>query len=54
MTESQYKNLEDVYAVGLKVPEPFDSSKKFEFGNYCGRFLPRDDVRSGMAGISDR
>lgn len=50
VTERKYKDLEDVYAAGLKVPEPFDSSKRFEFGNYCGRFLPRDDVRTGFFG----
>ena len=50
VTERQYKDWEDVYAAGLKVPEPFDSSKRFEFGNYCGRFLPRDDVRTGFFG----
>lgn len=48
--ESQYKDFEDIYAAGLKVPEPFDSSKRFEFGNYCGRFLPREDVRTGFFG----
>ena len=50
VNESQYKDFEDIYAAGLKVPEPFDSSKRFEFDNYCGRFLPRDDVRTGFFG----
>ena len=48
--ESRYKDFEDIYAAGLNVPEPFDSSKRFEFGDYCGRFLPRDDVRTGFFG----
>ena len=48
--ESRYKDFEDIYAAGLNVPEPFDSSKRFEFGGYCGRFLPRDDVRTGFFG----
>ena len=48
--ERRYKDFEDIYAAGLNVPEPFDSSKRFEFGDYCGRFLPRDDIRTGFFG----
>ena len=46
----QYKNFEDIYTAGLNVPEPFDSSKEFRFGKYCGRFLPREDARVGFFG----
>ena len=48
--EGDYKNCEKIYQAGLKVPEPFDSSKEFKFGKYTGRFLPRDDVRVGFFG----
>ncbi|MBO5441517.1 MAG: hypothetical protein J6A09_03000, partial [Alphaproteobacteria bacterium] len=48
--KEQYKNFESVYKAGLSVPEPFDSSKEFKFGAYTGRFLPRDDVRTGFFG----
>ena len=48
--ESQYHNCEDIYLAGLKVPEPFDSKKEFKEGKYTGRFLPRDDVRTGFFG----
>ena len=48
--EADYKNYESIYKAGLKVPEPFDSSKEFKFGKYTGRFLPRDDVRTGFFG----
>ena len=50
VSEEQYKNFESVYKAGLSVPEPFDSSKEFKFGAYTGRFLPRDDVRTGFFG----
>ena len=45
-----YKNWEGIYHAGLMVPEPFDSSKEFKFGQYTGKFLPRDDVRVGFFG----
>lgn len=48
--EADYSNCEDIYKAGLMVPEPFDSSKEFKFGKYTGRFLPRDDVRTGFFG----
>ncbi len=48
--ESCYKDYESIYKAGLKVPEPFDSSKEFKFGSYTGRFLPRKDVRVGFFG----
>ncbi len=48
--EYNYGEYEDVYLAGLRVPEPFDSSKRFEAGKYVGRFLPRDDVRVGFFG----
>lgn len=48
--EEQYKNYESIYLAGKKVPEPFDSSKEFKFGKYVGRFLPRDDTRTGFFG----
>jgi hypothetical protein len=32
------------------VPEPFDSTKEFKFGEYVGRFLPREDPRVGFFG----
>lgn len=47
---SEYKDLEGIYKAGLHVPEPFDSAKKFKFGKYTGRFLPRTDVRTGFFG----
>ena len=50
VSESEYKDWESVYQAGLKVPEPFDSSKEFKFGKYTGKFLPRDDVRTGFFG----
>ena len=50
ISESEYKNWEGVYQAGLNVPEPFDSSKEFKFGKYTGKFLPRDDVRTGFFG----
>ena len=50
VSESEYKNWESVYQAGLKVPEPFDSSKEFKFGKYTGKFLPREDVRTGFFG----
>ena len=50
VSESQYHNCEDIYLAGLKVPEPFDSKKEFKEGKYTGRFLPRDDVRTGFFG----
>ena len=50
VSESEYKNWEGVYQAGLNVPEPFDSSKEFKFGKYTGKFLPRDDVRTGFFG----
>ncbi len=48
--EENYHNCEDIYLAGLKVPEPFDSKKEFKEGKYTGRFLPRDDVRTGFFG----
>lgn len=48
--EYNYGEYEDVYLAGLRVPEPFDSSKRFEAEKYVGRFLPRDDVRVGFFG----
>ncbi len=48
--EEDYHNCEDIYLAGLKVPEPFDSKKEFKEGKYTGRFLPRDDVRTGFFG----
>ena len=45
-----YHECEDIYLAGLKVPEPFDSTKRFKLGKYTGRFLPRDDVRTGFFG----
>ncbi|MBO7097021.1 MAG: hypothetical protein J6W11_00065, partial [Alphaproteobacteria bacterium] len=48
--EYQYYEYEDIYLAGLKVPEPFDSTQKFKVGKYVGRFLPRDDVRTGFFG----
>ena len=50
VNEGQYKDWEDVYQAGLNVPEPFDSSKEFKFGKYTGKFLPREDVRTGFFG----
>lgn len=50
VSESEYKNCEDIYKAGLNVPEPFDSAKTYKFGKYTGRFLPRDDVRTGFFG----
>ena len=50
VSEETYKDYEDIYKAGLKVPEPFDSSKEFRFVNYVGRFLPRDDARVGFFG----
>ena len=50
VSEETYKYKEDIYKAGLKVPEPFDSSKEFKVGKYRGRFLPRDDVRIGFFG----
>ena len=49
-SESQYHNYEDIYLAGLKVPEPFDSKKEFKEGKYTGRFLPREDPRTGFFG----
>ena len=46
LPEAEYHECEDIYLAGLKVPEPFDSSKRFEEGKYVGRFLPRGDVRT--------
>ena len=53
--EEDYHNMEQIYQAGLSVPEPFDSSKRFEFTSesgkaYVGRFLPRDDPRVGFFG----
>ena len=53
--EEDYHNMEQIYQAGLGVPEPFDSSKRFEFtsesgATYVGRFLPRDDPRVGFFG----
>ena len=53
--EEDYHNMEQIYQAGLGVPEPFDSSKRFEFTSesgtaYVGRFLPRDDARVGFFG----
>lgn len=48
--EYKYKNCEDIYLSGLGVPEPFDSSKTYQFGKYTGRFVTRDDVRTGFFG----
>lgn len=48
--EYKYKNCEDIYLSGLGVPEPFDSSKRYQFGKYTGRFVTRDDVRTGFFG----
>ena len=48
--EYEYKNCEDIYLSGLGVPEPFDSSKTYQFGKYTGRFVTRDDVRTGFFG----
>lgn len=53
--EYNYHNFEDIYLAGLKVPEPFDSKKRFQYVSesgsvYTGRFLPRDDVRVGFFG----
>ena len=50
VNETEYKNWESVYQAGLNVPEPFDSSKEFKFGKYTGKFLPREDVRTGFFG----
>ena len=50
ISESEYKNWEGVYQAGLSVPEPFDSSKEFKFGKYTGKFLSREDVRTGFFG----
>lgn len=50
MPESSYGNSENIYQAGLEVPEPFDSSKRYTYGKYTGRFLPRDDVRTGFFG----
>ena len=50
VAEEQYKEFESIYKAGLKVPEPFDSSREFKFGKYKGRFLPRNDVRTGFFG----
>ncbi len=46
LPEFEYHECEDIYLAGLKVPEPFDSSKRFQEGKYVGRFLPREDVRT--------
>jgi hypothetical protein len=48
--EEEYHNYEDIYLAGLKVPEPFDSKKEFKEGKYTGRFLPREDPRTGFFG----
>lgn len=48
--EYKYKKCEDIYLSGLGVPEPFDSSKTYQFGKYTGRFVTRDDVRTGFFG----
>ena len=53
--EEDYSNMEQIYQAGLSVPEPFDSSKRFEITSeggttYVGRFLPRDDPRVGFFG----
>ena len=48
--ESQYKELEAFYEASLKTPCPFDTTKEFKCGNLTGRFLPRDDPRTGFFG----
>lgn len=53
--EEDYPNMEQIYQAGLSVPEPFDSSKRFEITSksgtaYVGRFLPREDPRVGFFG----
>ena len=48
--KSAYHDYEDIYLAGLKVPEPFNSTKEFKIGKYKGRFLPRSDVRIGFFG----
>ena len=54
-SEYDYPNVEKIYQAGLSVPEPFDSSKRFEIisesgTKYVGRFLPREDPRVGFFG----
>ena len=45
LSQRQYRHAEDIYLAGLKVPEPFDSSRVFTAGGYTARFLPREDPR---------
>ena len=54
-SEYDYPHMEKIYQAGLSVPEPFDSSKRFEViskggTTYVGRFLPREDPRVGFFG----
>ena len=48
--EYEYKRLEKIYEQGLQVPELIDSSQCFFYGNLVGRFVPRDDPRTGFFG----
>ena len=50
IAESAYKNLEKIYEQGLQIPELIDPTKRFKSENLTGRFLPRDDPRSGFFG----
>ncbi len=50
INDQQYKNLEKIYEQGLQVPELIDPSQRFPYGNLIGRFVPRDDPRTGFFG----
>ncbi len=46
-----YKTYENIYKQGLVMPELIDSRQRFtDGGNLVGRFLPRNDPRTGFFG----
>ena len=42
VAEEQYKEFESIYKAGLKVPEPFDSSREFKFGKYKDMIINKE------------
>lgn len=46
-----YKKLENIFEQGLEVSPLIDTDKRFKRENLTGRFLPRDDPRTGFFGM---
>lgn len=50
ISKETYRDMETLYLSAQRVPEPFDTQKRFQMGSLIGRFLPRKDVRTGFFG----